>query len=293
MIRYKKIFLGNRCNNKCLYCTYRHSDAPQPDFNSIIATLERGEEDSVAFYGGEPTVRSDLSEIILNAKRNGYRRIKLLTNACSFSDIQFLLKIVNAGCYLFEIKLWGSNPSIHDYITQTSGSFLQTIQGLENLQRISFDKFICLRIPICKQNYTDIVNTITVGMSFNINRIILSLQDHDLRLKDLLPYVRNTIDITILNRIWILTEGLPFCVMQGLEHHIGEMYYGYDDTIHHKTYRHHKYCKECTHQEICQGVEVEYLNHFGEKEFPPIKVSKHFQDIRALYGQKESNPHFV
>lgn len=283
MLRYKEIFLGNRCNNKCLYCPYRHRELLQPDFDTLTTALERGEEDSIALYGGEPTLRSDLLEIIHVAKKNGYRRIKLVTNGRAFSDNQALFQIVNAGCHLFEIKLWGSNPDLHDYLTQIPGSFWQTVQGLENLRRLS-NKFICLRIPICKQNYIDMVNAITTGINLGTNRIILSLQDHNMAFKDLLPYIKIAINISILNRVWILTEGAPFCVMQGLEHHVGEIYYRYDNTINPKVYRHSKHCQDCIYRKICQGIAVEYLKQFGEREFSPIKVSKYFEDIKALYG---------
>jgi MoaA/NifB/PqqE/SkfB family radical SAM enzyme len=284
LLRYKEIFLGKRCNNKCLYCPYRQKDFSQPDFNSVTTALKRGEEDGVAFYGGEPTQRNDLAGIILAAKQNGYRRIKLITNGRAFSDTQVLFQIVNGGCNLFEMKLWGSHPDLHDHLTQTPGSFLQTIQGLENLQRLPCDKYICLRVPLCKQNYTDMINIITTGINLGVHRIILPFQDNNLALKDLLPYIKIAIQISILNRIWILTEGLPFCVMQGLEHHIGEIYYRYDNTINPRTYKHHKYCQNCIYQGICPGAEVEYLNQFGDREFSPIKVSKYFEDIKALYG---------
>ena len=284
MLRYKEIFLGNRCNNKCLYCPYRQKDFSQPDFNSVITALNRGEEDGIAFYGGEPTLRNDLIGIILAAKQNGHRRIKLITNGRAFSDNQVLLQILNAGCCLFEIKLWGSNPDLHDHLTQIPDSFWQTIQGLENLQRLSSDKFICLRIPLCKQNYTDMINVITMGINLGVHRIILSSQDSNLALKDLLPYIKIAVQISILNRVWILTEGLPFCVMQGLEHHIGEIYSRHENTMNPRIYRYHKYCQNCIYQEICPGVEGEYLKQFGDREFSPIKVNKYLQDIKALHG---------
>ena len=283
MILYKEIFLGKQCNNKCLYCRYRLSDSEQPDFNAVATSLEQSEEDSVALYGGEPTLRSDLIKIIDTARRNGYRRVKLVSNGRALSDNQVLIEIVKSGCYLFEIKLWGSNPDIHDYLTQSPNSFLQTIQGLENLQRLPCDKFTCLRIPICKQNLTDIINATVTGINFGVNRIILSLEDNNLPLKDLLPHIRVALNISILNRVWILTEGLPFCIMQGLEHHVGEIYSGYDSAIYPRTHSHHKNCQHCTYQEICRGVETEYLSKFGHTEFPPIKGNKYFEDIRAIH----------
>lgn len=284
MIRYKEIFLGKNCNNRCLYCRYRLSDSEQPDLNTVTASLEQAGEDSVALYGGEPTLRSDLIRIIDTARRNGYRRVKLVSNGRALSDNQVLLEIVKAGCYLFEIKLWGSIPDIHDYFTQTPNSFLETIQGLENLQRLPCDKFTCLRIPICKQNLADIINATITGINLGVNRIILSLEDNNLPLKDLLPHIRVALNISILNRVWILTEGLPFCIMQGLEHHVGEIYSGYESAIYPRTHSYHKNCQHCTYQGICHGVETEYLNKFGHTEFHPIEGNKYFEDIRALYG---------
>jgi len=282
LLRYKEIFLNNQCNNKCLYCSLRKKPPSQLDLNTIITSLEQKKEDNVVFYGGEPTSRNDIFDIINAAKRNAYRRIKLFTNGRAFSNVQFLSQIINAGCYLFEIKLWGSNPSLHDYITQATGSFGETIQGLENLAGLSHEKFVCVRIPICKENYTDLENTVSTALNFGINRVILSLHDYKLPLNQVLPRIKNALNISIFNRIWILTEGLPFCAMHGLENHMGEIYYGWD-TVYDRTFQHHTYCIDCIYRELCPGVETGYLEQFGDKEFSPILVNKYFKDIKALY----------
>ncbi|MGB9716051.1 MAG: radical SAM protein [Thermodesulfovibrionales bacterium] len=284
MIHYKEVFLGNKCSNKCLFCHYRLNAYEEPDFNTIINLLEQIEGDSIALYGGEPTLRNDILRIINIAKKNGYRRIKLISNGRSLSDNHFLSQIIKEGCLLFEIKLWGSNPDLHDYLTQTPNSFLQTIQGLENLQRLSCDKFVCLRIPICKNNFTDIINIVITGINLGVNRIVLSFEDHNISLKEVIPYIKVALNVSILNRIWILTEGFPFCVMQGQEHHISEIYNKYESKIYPRTYRHHKNCQHCLYREICKGVEIEYLNKFGHTEFHPIKFSRYFEEIRSLYG---------
>ena len=284
MLRYKEIFTGSQCNNKCLYCLYRRKESPQPDFKSVTSTLKQGEEDGVALYGGEPTLRKDLVDIIHTARQNGYRRIKLLTNGQVFSEHQVLHRIVTAGCRLFEIKLWGSHPELHDHLTQSPQSFWQTIQGIENLQRLTLDRFICLRIPLCKQNYNDVINIITTGINLRVHRIILSYQDHNLAFGELIPRIYSGIQVSILNRVWVLTEGLPFCVMQGLEHHISEIYYRHDNVTSLRTYKQHKYCKHCVYQEICPGIVADYLNQFGHGEFRPVKESKYIHDLKVLYG---------
>jgi MoaA/NifB/PqqE/SkfB family radical SAM enzyme len=223
LLRYKEIFLGGPCSNNCLYCPASHKSSPQIESTHITASLKQEGEDGIALYGGEPALRSDLPEIIRTARENGFRRIKLLTNGRAFSDIQFLQRVITAGCCLFEIKLWGSNPSLHDHITKTPGSFWETINGLENLAGLSGDKFVCIRIPVCKENYTDVENTVVTSLNFGINRIVLSVQDHRLSFESILPHVKNAINISIFNRTWIQTEGIPFCVMKGLEPHIGEI----------------------------------------------------------------------
>jgi sulfatase maturation enzyme AslB (radical SAM superfamily) len=283
LLKYKEIFLGNSsCNNKCLYCSIREKDFSKTDLSSILSSLKEKTEENVALYGGDPTLRSDLPEIIREARRDGYRRIKLLTNGRAFSNIQFLDQIMHAGCNLFEITLWGSNPSLHDYLTQTSGSFLETIRGLENLAGLPDDRFVCIRIPIGKENHADLENCVTTALNFNVNRIILSFQDDRLSFQQVLPHIKNAINISIFNRIWIQTEGIPFCIMQGLEQHIGEILSGLN-TIYSKTFKHHNCCIQCIYKDICPGLEVRYLEHFGDKEFSPVITNKYSQDLRTLY----------
>jgi sulfatase maturation enzyme AslB (radical SAM superfamily) len=282
VLQYKEIFLGSQCNNKCLYCPVCHKDLPQPDLNSLLDSLKKREGDNVALYGGEPTLSKDLFAIIDAAKKNGCRRIKLITNGRAFSDAQFLYRVIAAGCRLFEIKLWGSHPPLHDHLTGTAGSFQETVRGLENLAGFPEDKFVCIRIPICRGNYTDLGNIVAAALSFGVNRIILSVDDHALTFQSVLPHLHNAINISIFNRIWILTEGMPFCLMAGLEHHIGEMYQGLT-TIYERTFQKHRYCTECIYRELCSGVDAAYLKQFGEADFSPVTINRHFQDMKAFY----------
>lgn len=232
-------------------------------------------------------MRGDLFEIIRTAKRNGYRRIKLLTNGRAFSNTQLVEQIMKAGCNLFEITLWASNPSLHDYLTQASGSFRETIRGLENLAGLADDRFVCIRIPVCKENHSDLENCVTTALSFNVNRIILSFQDYRLAFQQVLPHINNAINISIFNRIWIQTEGIPFCIMQGLEQHIGEIMAGFN-TIYARTFEHYNCCIQCIYKELCAGLEVKYAGHFGDKEFTPVIANRYSQDIKALYVINDS-----
>jgi hypothetical protein len=189
---------------------------------------------------------------------------------------------MNAGCSLFEITVWGSNPNLHEYLSRATGSFYETVKGIENLSGVPHDKFLCLRIPVCKENLSDLENSVVMALNLGTNRIILSMQDESLSFHSALPHVINSINISIFNRAWILTEGVPFCLMQGLEQHISEIYNGWE-TLYKRMYQHHKQCAECIYKELCPGVELRYLKQFGDREFSPVNAGKHFQDIRVLY----------
>jgi organic radical activating enzyme len=282
MLKYKEIFLGTVCNNRCLHCSYRGKNPLHIGLSEILNSLNKKQEESVLFYGGEPALRNDLLQIVQAAKENGYRRIKLFTNGRALSDMPFLYQLFQAGCSLFEIKLQASSPSLHDYLTQTKNSFLETIRGLENLAGLPDEKFVCVRIPICNENLSDIENTVVTALNFGVNRIILSMQDFRSPFQTVLPHIRNAINISIFNRIWILTEGMPFCVMQGLEKHMKEIYQGWD-TLYEKKFTQHRYCVDCVYNDFCPGVESSYLETFGDSDFIPVTANTHLEDINKLY----------
>ncbi|MEW6584629.1 MAG: radical SAM protein [Nitrospirota bacterium] len=283
MLRYKEIFLGGPCNNSCLHCSPEHKNSPQTDLASIITAVNQKEEDNIALFGGEPAMRSDILTIIQAAVADGYRRIKLITNGRAFSDVRYLHRVLNEGCSLFEIKLWGPNPSVHDYLTQAQGSFWETIQGLENLTGLSQEKFVCVRIPVCKENFSSLENTLSTALTFGINRIILSMQDYSLPLRSVMPHIANAINISIFNRVWIMTEGIPFCIMQGIEQHVGELLSGLTG-IYERTFQHHKHCVGCVFKDFCPGTEERYLSQFGDREFASVTAYPYLQDMKALYA---------
>ena len=283
MLRYKRIFLGNQCSNNCLHCTHELEEPSKPDLLSITASLASDKKDGIELAGGEPTLREDLIEIIHEARKHGYRRIKLMTNGRSLSDIHFLENLLNAGSQLFDIKLWGSHQSLHDQLTRSPGSFFDTIQGMENMLSLPQEKFTSVHIQVCQENYADLENIVATALSFGINRIIISIVDLQLEIHKVLPHIHNAVNISILNRIWSITEGLPFCIMQGLEHHIGEIYTGWRDTGG-TDIRHQDFCAECLYNELCPGIADKYISNFGSGEFSPVKDDKFLAEIRALHG---------
>ncbi len=277
MLKYHKIYLGHLCNNRCINCV-SSSISSKNELDVVLSSSEK--IDNILLYGGEPTLRADILQIIQNLVKSGTKRIKILTNGRILSNINNLYSLIDAGCFLYEIKLWGSNPVVHDKITRITGSFHDTINGLSNLSSIQ-DKFVAIRIPVCKDNYRDIQDIVILSINFGVNRIILSYNDPALCYRDILPFLVNSINISIFNRTWILTEGFPFCVMQGYEKHMNEIYEG-NTLLFYKNLTYHEKCSDCVFKTECPGINSEYIRKNG-MEFLPVIENKYLEDIRRLY----------
>jgi len=287
MILYKRIDVGRGCNNNCLCCPVSQ-EGGTPSLSDITAQMNGNRRfDSVAFFGGEPTSRPDFFDMLHAARQAGYKRIKILTNARAFADINVAAKTIQAGCYFFEIKVHHHEPAIHDAVTRVRGSWDQTVQGIENLRRIDmlddepFHAFLHLRIPLSRENYRDVGNVALSFVPYEIDRITLSLDDSAMRLAEVLPHVRNAINAAILNRVWITTRNIPLCAMTGFEHHVEEIYSSAEGT-----FEKSKLCKQCVYDEFCPGISPSYLDRFGFRDLKPVSQSRHAEDIRRLRNEE-------
>ena len=287
MVSYKRIYLGSSCNNSCLYCIEKSKDA-YPDMPDVQDNLVQSDTlDSVELYGGEPTTRKDIFSIVDEARNSGYKRIKIVTNARTCSDINTAVRLIEYGCHHYEIKLHHSRPDLHDYVTQVKGSLQETVQGLANLRRINsfhqeaFSAFISLRISLSRQNYQDIDSILLAFIPYRIDRYILSLDDSDLELSKALPHIQNAINLAILNRTWITTQKIPFCTMRGFEHHVSEVYHSHDNT-----YRKPGICNGCPMDELCPGLHDSYSGIDGVDALKPLQGNDQMiEDIRNLANE--------
>lgn len=286
MLRYKRIYIGSRCDNNCKYCNYKVSNITWLDTQSVIESINERDSlgdsvyDGILLYGGEPILRNDILQLVKEARVAGYKRVKILTNGRLLSYQEMVEQIVNAGCLLFEVKIFGSNPDIHDKITQVSNSFIETVKGLRNLCENQRKKFVCARIQVNRDNFMDLENIVALVIDMMVDRIIISLNDYELSLRVLLPHIKNSINISILNRIWILTEGLRFCNMGGFEKHISELYSG--EHFNNEEFVYAPGCNECVLKHYCPGISFKYISIYGYDDFKAVNESNILDDLKVL-----------
>jgi MoaA/NifB/PqqE/SkfB family radical SAM enzyme len=128
------IGLGVTCNNACVFCAQGElfARAPEPrDVSALVSSVERGAV--IALQGGEPTLREDLPAIVRALAERGARKIVLQTNGRRFAYRAYARALREAsGALSLDVSLHGSTEAMHDYHTQTPGSFRQTVIGMRH-----------------------------------------------------------------------------------------------------------------------------------------------------------------
>lgn len=97
------IDVTHRCNMTCKNCYIPNRDIPDMDIDKMISAIEMlPKRTMIRIIGAEPTMRSDLPEIITRIRNSGHR-CTLLTNGLRLARDSYVKTLKSAGlrhCYL-------------------------------------------------------------------------------------------------------------------------------------------------------------------------------------------------
>ena len=141
-----EIALTYRCNNACRFCyagcgltksltpfLTRRPARPTADYKHIIDIFaDEAQIPFFSFTGGEPTLRSDLEELIAYAKQK-----KLITNLVTngtLIDAARAHALKEAGLGSAQVSIEGPSADIHDNLAGRPGAFTETLAGIKALQ---------------------------------------------------------------------------------------------------------------------------------------------------------------
>ncbi|RJQ56116.1 MAG: radical SAM protein [Actinobacteria bacterium] len=283
MIKYRRLFTGGICNNDCVLCPVT-SERAGYSLGQILDEMgsPEGSVDSLELYGGEPALRQDLTDLIGEAKQRGWRRVKMTTNARAFADPQAVISTMQAGVRVFEVKLLGHVPQLHDALTQSPGSFMETIQGLSNLHNVQVPKevktFVGVRVGVGAVNYPYLPQIVSFIMQVGADRVTLSLDDPQAHMSDVAASLKAAIDTGLVNSTWVQTEGVPPCLMGGYEHHVHESF-GIVEGERERC----EPCAACAYS-TCAGIAPAYLEANGSSEFVAVLSSVHAKRMKEAAG---------
>jgi uncharacterized radical SAM superfamily Fe-S cluster-containing enzyme len=143
--------LTNRCNLNCLCCIANipsmgfRFEPPKEYFQRVfeyLGTLEP--RPSVQFFGGEPTVREDLFELIDMAQAQGLS-VRIVTNGLKLADPDFCNRLVATRATIL-IAFDGLNPETYRVLRGQSDMLQKKLKALENLGKTRRPKVVIMSL---------------------------------------------------------------------------------------------------------------------------------------------------
>ena len=167
--------LTYRCNNDCAHCyNDRPRNYPQMSTDEWKQVLDRIWEigiPHVVFTGGEPTLWTDLPELIRYAEHNG-QITGLNTNGRRLNDPEYVAQLVEAGLDHVQITVESNIPTIHDHIVRAQGAWKQTIAGVKNA--LDSPLFVMTNTTLLEENYPYLQGTLEMLSSLGVPTIGLN-----------------------------------------------------------------------------------------------------------------------
>lgn len=139
------------CNQKCINCyaanevKSKEKELTEVEWKNVIDKLKKARIPQLTFTGGEPTLRSDLVELI---RYSGWFVTRLNTNG------QLLTKelcddLYDASLDAVQVTLYSNNKDIHNFLVGADG-FDKTIEGIKNA--IASKLLVSINTPLCTLN---------------------------------------------------------------------------------------------------------------------------------------------
>jgi len=296
------IIVGYQCNNRCQFCNDANKrELPNKTTEQIKKEMIEAKKRGTTYLeliGGETTIRPDVLELISFAKKLGFQTIAMSTNGRMYSYLEFTKKMIKAGLTDIVFSIHGHQAKIHDYLTQSPGSFKELLKGLSNFKKLGFRK-IGSNTTIVKQNYKylpqigqficqqGIRNSEFIFVDPNYGGAYDNFDKLVPRISQIAPYVKKCLDIGKKNKIshWAIRY-VPLCYFQNYLDQISELrevkifhtehlapdFENFDVENSRRSIGRikTKKCQGCKLFNLCEGIWQEYYKHYGDKELKPI-----------------------
>lgn len=220
-----------KCNNRCTFCATGTRTQIDGDFGKQKELLVKYRKLGVTlldFDGGEPTLNANLFGLITFARRIGYEKINVTTNARMASYPAFAERLARSGASTILISVHGADAATHAQNVGVAEAFDQTVEGIKNLVAAAPEGVrLGANITITKSNYkkvrdvAELIASLGLGW-FNIqfltpfgratSSITPDMQEAAAEAMRCIDAMKDRLDIQIIN--------LPFCFMPGYEAHM-------------------------------------------------------------------------
>ncbi len=244
----------------------------------------------ISITGGEPTIRPDLFEIISYCKSLG-AYTDLQTNAMMCSSEAYAKRLAEAGLDSAFVSLHSHKGDLSDKITQTSGAFEKTIQGIKNLASAGIK--ININTVVNSLNYAQLPKFVDfvaknfpkATINFSVAQPVGNAWEKPSivpKYSKIKPFLLEAAAKCEKRGIWFSNPfcGVPPCFFSGFEKNCLELEVFKENCADQKVETTKcavsekvkgPKCKECDFDFACFGVWKNYAKLYGTKELVPVK----------------------
>ena len=277
------LFITSKCNSNCLMCPSGNYSRKTGNIPSLPYFMEMvryypSDLEHITITGGEPfLIGKDAFALLQYLKRHiGEAEYLILTNGRIFCLDHYVSQLAETAPVhtTLAIPLHGSTAASHDRITQSKGSFDQTISGISKL--LAADMAIEIRIVVSKLNVHDLENIAKLiaekfPNTYRVHLIGLEmLGNAAVNHKDVwLPYEeafaqsKAAIDLLVNAGISTALYNFPLCAVEEEYHLLCKK------SISDYKQQYPEACLVCAKRELCGGI-FAGSKRFAEKDLKPF-----------------------
>ncbi len=177
----------NRCNMNCPICLANipamgfRFDPPRAYFEHIFAHLSKiNPRPKIQLFGGEPTCREDLIELIEMARDTYGLEARVVTNGIRLADEEYCKRLLATGCQLM-FSFDGRSPEIYAKTRKSTGAYDKKLAALENVRKHRKSKItlmVCVGEGINDAYLADLVQYCHEGRDFIAAMDLIPLTAH-------------------------------------------------------------------------------------------------------------------
>ena len=294
--------LTYQCTNNCGFCFSSYLKDENIEEAGLLREVEDGYRRGcreLVISGGGPTARPDtLRRVMERADKAGYQKYIIQTNGSGFADSQELLsmlaKFSGKADVSVSFSVHGHTAPIHDGMSRTPGAFEKLMRAIRRVQNET-DCGIYTNTVMSRTNLPYLRELAFLLLSFRPEIMQFSM----MHLKQPDPLSTGLLEAAeavraldgVVDRAVLRTEGLPYCLLYGMEKCVGESYwpnvldlYNRDselmtdfDQLEHGMRWKRSDCRDCLMDEVCMGIWREHAEEFSRS------------DVRSICGGKRDD----
>jgi len=311
------IKVGYSCNNKCVHCVIQDCkadllrngksiDLSQEEIFALLNSARNAGADRIVLTGGEISIRKDFPDILHRCMEMGFETV-VQTNGRLLNKPAIIEAISAYENISFVVALHGVSAKTHDSITQVSGSFKESLKGMQAMTKLG--RKVTVKVVLSRYNQSELADLVRLSFDQNFSEICIAYpHGHGAarvnykkiapEYSDLKKILNEAGDIADELDFPLFFEAIPFCVVPAHLKKVGELsFLNFSDSyfvpvnknaenwckVRKEIKQKFSRCSECLFDKMCEGVWAEYIEHF-DSEMEPIIGSKEQQEqlVRIL-----------